>query len=121
MPSPELVEDIGCIETSIITQLPGDDLQGLCIGSNEQLLLAWDGSGIIPQVLGQFHLYSTSSSHNGVILQRGNKKIGLRKQRQVCERSRRSYPEGRYVQQHINLRPFPTQYKSYKLKMFYVY
>lgn len=61
---PELVEDISCIKASVVTQLSGNDLQGFCIGSDQQLLLAWDGPGIIPQIFGQLHLYGTTSSHN---------------------------------------------------------
>lgn len=65
---PQLVEDVGGVEASVVTQLSGDDLQSLGVGANQKLLLARNGSGIIPQVLGQLHLNGPSTSDHGVIL-----------------------------------------------------
>lgn len=47
----QFVQDVGGVEAGVVTQLPGDDLQGLGVCSNEQLLFSWDGSRIISQVL----------------------------------------------------------------------
>lgn len=80
MSGPELVEDISCIKASVVTQLSGNDLQCFCIGSYQQLLLAWDGPGIVPQIFGQLHFYSTATSHNRVILQSKDYKLGLSRQ-----------------------------------------
>lgn len=46
---PQLIEYIGGIEPSIITQLAGNDLQCLCIGIDEQLRLASNCPSMIPQ------------------------------------------------------------------------
>lgn len=48
----QLVEDVGGVEAGVVAQLAGDDLQGLGVRSDQQLLLPRDGPGVIPQVLG---------------------------------------------------------------------
>lgn len=60
----QLVEDVGGVEARVVAQLPGDDLQGLGVRSDEQLLLSRDGPGIVAQVLGQLHLDRSSTRHN---------------------------------------------------------
>lgn len=67
----QFVQDVGGVKAGVVTQLSGDDLQGLGIRSNQQLLFSRNGPGVIPQVLGQFHLYSSSTSNNGVVLEMG--------------------------------------------------
>ena len=56
----QLVEDVGGVKAGIVTQLVGDDLQGLGHGPNQQLLLARDGARVVSQVLAQLHLYGTT-------------------------------------------------------------
>lgn len=43
MPSPQLVEDVGGIKASIVTQLAWDNFQGLGICPDQQLLFSWNG------------------------------------------------------------------------------
>lgn len=43
----QLVEDVGGIKAGVVTQLPGNDFQGLGIRSDQQLLLSRDGPGVI--------------------------------------------------------------------------
>lgn len=66
----QLVEDVGGVEAGVVAQLPGDDLQGLGVRSDQQLLFPGDSPGVIPQVLGQLHLYGPSACDNGVVLER---------------------------------------------------
>lgn len=47
----QLVEDVGGVEAGVVAQLPGNDLQGFGVRSDEQLLLPGNGPGVIPQVL----------------------------------------------------------------------
>lgn len=65
----QFVQDVGGVKAGVVTQLSGDDLQGLGVGSNQQLLFSRDGPGVIPQVLGQLHLYGSSTRYNGVVLE----------------------------------------------------
>jgi hypothetical protein len=58
---PELVEDIGGVEASVVTELPGDDLESLGHGADEKLLLAGDATGVVAQVLAQLHLDRTAT------------------------------------------------------------
>lgn len=67
----QLVQDVGSVEAGVIAQLSGDDLQGLGVRSDQQLLFSRDRPGIIPQVLGQLHLYGSSTCYDGVILEMG--------------------------------------------------
>lgn len=71
MLSAQFIQNIGGIKAGIVTKLSGDDLQGLGIRSNEQLLFSRNGPGVIPQVFGQLHLYGSSTCYNGVILGMG--------------------------------------------------
>lgn len=68
----QFVQDVCCVKAGVVTQLSGDDLQGLGVRSNQQLLFSRDGPGIIPQVLGQLHLHSSSTRYNGVVLEMGS-------------------------------------------------
>lgn len=45
-------------------ELPGDDLQCLCVGAHDELLLALDGFGVVAEGLGQLHFDRTASCHN---------------------------------------------------------
>lgn len=65
----QFVQDVGGVEAGVVTQLSGDDLQGLGVRADQQLLLSGDGPGIIPQVFGQLHLYGASTRYDGVILE----------------------------------------------------
>ena len=67
----QFVQDVGGVEAGVVAQLSGDDLQGLGVRSDQQLLFSRDGPGIIPQVLGQLHLYGSSARYDGVILEMG--------------------------------------------------
>lgn len=60
----ELVEDVGGVEAGVVAELAGDDLQGLGVGADQQLLLAGDGPRVVPQVLGQLHLDGTAARHH---------------------------------------------------------
>ena len=64
----QLVEDVGGVEAGVVAQLPGDDLQRLGVCTDQQLLLARDGAGVVPQVLGQLHLDGATAGHDGVVL-----------------------------------------------------
>lgn len=64
----QFVQNVCGIKAGVVTQLSGDDLQGLGVRSDQQLLFSRDGPGIIPQVLRQLHLHSSSTCYNGVIL-----------------------------------------------------
>ena len=65
----QLVQDVGGVEAGVVAQLSGDDLQGLGVRSDQQLLLPGDGPGIVPQVLGQLHLDGSSARYDGVVLE----------------------------------------------------
>lgn len=67
----QFVQDVSGVKAGVVAQLSGDDLQGFGVRSNQQLLFSRDGPGVIPQVLGQFHLYGSSTRYNGVILGMG--------------------------------------------------
>lgn len=67
----QFVQDVSGVKASVIAQLSGDDLQSFGVRSDKQLLFSRDGPGIIPQVLGQFHLYGSSTRYNGVVLGMG--------------------------------------------------
>jgi len=69
--SAQFVEDVRGVEAGVVTQLSGDDFQGLGVRADQQLLLSWNGPGVIPQVLGQLHLYGSSTRYNGVVLRKG--------------------------------------------------
>lgn len=73
----QFVQDVGGVKASVVAQLSGDDLQGLGVRSDQQLLFSRDGPGIIPQVLGQLHLYGSSTRYNGVILEMGLSTVSL--------------------------------------------
>lgn len=65
----QLVQDVGGVEAGVVAQLPGDDLQGLGVRSDQQLLLARDGPGVVAQVLGQLHLDGSAARHDRVVLE----------------------------------------------------
>lgn len=64
----EFVEDVGGVKASVVTQLPRDDLQRFGVSPNQQLLLAWNGSGVVTEVLGDLHLYRPTSGNDRVVL-----------------------------------------------------
>lgn len=64
----ELVQYVGGIEASIVAELAGNDLEGFSISTYQQLLLAWNGPGIVSEVFGKLHLYGTATGNNRVIL-----------------------------------------------------
>ena len=70
---PQAVEDVGGIQTCIVAELPGDDLQSLGKGVDEQLRLASNGARMIPQVPAQPPGSSppTVNRSNGLHLWRG--------------------------------------------------
>ena len=65
---PELVENVGGVEAGVVAKLPGDDLQGLGHGANDELLLAGDGAGVVAQILAQLHLDGAAAGDDGVVL-----------------------------------------------------
>merc|ERR1719273_2434841 len=65
---PQLVQDVGRVEAGVVAQLPCDHLECLGHGSDDKLLLASDGSAVVAQVLGKFHVNGSTSRDNRVIL-----------------------------------------------------
>ena len=47
---PEFVEHVGGVEPGVVAQLPGDDLERLGHGSDDQLLLAGDRARVITEI-----------------------------------------------------------------------
>lgn len=70
---PELVQYVGGIKASVVAELAGNDLKGFSISSYQQLLLAWNGPGIVPEVFGKLHLYRTTTGNNRVVLKEEGK------------------------------------------------
>lgn len=66
----ELVQDVGGIKASVVAELAGNDLEGFSVSTYQQLLLAWNGPGIVPQVFGKLHLYRTTAGNNRVVLKK---------------------------------------------------
>merc|ERR1719362_1544100 len=64
----QLIQDVGGIEPSVVTQLAGDDLEGLGHGANDELLLARHSPRVIAEVFAQLHVDSAAPGHDGVIL-----------------------------------------------------
>lgn len=52
----ELVEHVGSVEPGVVADLSRDDLEGLCEGADDELLLAFDRAGVVAEVGGDFHL-----------------------------------------------------------------
>merc|ERR1719187_3036862 len=48
----KFIQNVGGIKSGVVTQLTGDNLEGLCHGANDELLLASDGSAVIAEILG---------------------------------------------------------------------
>lgn len=69
----QFVQDVGGIESGVITELARNDLKGFGIRTDEQLLLAGDCPGVISQVLGQLHLNGSAAGNNRVILEETKK------------------------------------------------
>lgn len=65
----QLVQYVGGIKASVVTELAGNDLKGFSISTYQQLLLAWNGPGIVTEVFGELHLYGTATSDNRVVLE----------------------------------------------------
>lgn len=53
---PQHVQDVRGIEPGVITELPWDHLKSLGHGADNQLLLSLDGSGVVTEEFGEFHL-----------------------------------------------------------------
>lgn len=47
---PQAVQDVCSVQAGVVTELPGDDLQSLGKGVDEQLRLAGNGPRMIPQI-----------------------------------------------------------------------
>lgn len=69
----ELVQDVGGVEAGVVTQLAGNDLQGFGVSTNQQLLLAWNGPGVVPQVFGKLHLDRATASNDRIVLKEQGK------------------------------------------------
>lgn len=69
----QLVQYVGGIKASVVTKLAGNDLKGFSISTYQQLLLAWNGPGIVTEVFGELHLYGTATSDNRVVLEQKKK------------------------------------------------
>lgn len=75
----KFVEDVSGIEARIVSNLSGDDFQGLGKGVDDELLFSVDVSGVLSEVFADFHfssatsrndvavLSSSSDDHNGVV------------------------------------------------------
>ena len=57
----EFVEDVGGVKASVVAQLTWDDLQGLGVGRDQQLLLACDGVRVLTQEVAHLHLDSSTT------------------------------------------------------------
>jgi hypothetical protein len=65
----ESVQDIGSVETGVIAKLSGNDLEGLGEGLDDTLLLVRDlAVGVGVEVFADFHLASTTTSNNALVL-----------------------------------------------------
>jgi hypothetical protein len=65
----ESVQDIGSVETGVVAKLSGNDLECLGKGLDDTLLLVRDlavGEGV--KVFANFHLASTTTSNNALVL-----------------------------------------------------
>lgn len=69
----ELVEDVGGVEAGVVAELAGNDLQGFGVSADQQLLFAWNGPGIVPQVFGKFHLDGAATGNDRVVLENKGK------------------------------------------------
>lgn len=69
----ELVQYVGGIKASVVTELAGNDLEGFSVSTYQQLLLAWNGPGVVPEVFGKLHLYRTTTGNNRVVLKEEGK------------------------------------------------
>ena len=56
MSHPQLVEQVSGVQTSVVADLTGDDLEGLGHRADDELLLAHDRTRVSAQVLGDLHL-----------------------------------------------------------------
>lgn len=86
----ELVQYVGGVKTSVVAELAGNDLKGFSVSTDQQLLLAWNGPGIVPEVFGKLHLYRTTTGNNRVILK---EKMKLQSCSRKGERRKVSFPE----------------------------
>ena len=58
----QLGQYVGGVETGVVAELAGDDLEGFGEGFDDCLLFAWDGEvGVLVEVGGYFHLQMISS------------------------------------------------------------
>lgn len=63
----EFVEDIRGIKPSIVTQLTGNDFQGLGISGNDHLLFSFNGARDTAEVLGEFHFSGTATGNHRLV------------------------------------------------------
>ena len=63
----ELVEDVSRVKTGIVAELAGDDFKGLGVGSDDELLLARDGLGVLAEDP-SMHFFFQCYSKNHVCL-----------------------------------------------------
>jgi hypothetical protein len=65
VPHAELVEHVRRIEPGVVADLAGDDLERLGEGADDELLLAFDRSGVVAEVGGDLHLVKRGNGGRG--------------------------------------------------------
>lgn len=65
---PELVEHVGRIESRIIAQLAGDDLERFCVRVDEELRLARYPASVVAQVPADLHVDGAPARHHRLVL-----------------------------------------------------
>lgn len=56
MPHPQLIQNVGGVQSSVIADLAWNNLQSLGKGNVDGLKFAGDGEGVLSDVRGQIHL-----------------------------------------------------------------
>lgn len=62
----KLVEHVSAVHTGVISELFGDNLKSSSESVHNKLMLSLDGSKLLSQVAGEFHLDGTTSSNNSL-------------------------------------------------------
>ena len=62
----KLVEHVSAVHTRVISELFGDNLKSSSESVHNKLMLSLDGSKLLSQVAGEFHLDGTTSSNNSL-------------------------------------------------------
>ena len=65
MPFPEAVENVGRVKPGIVAERARNDLQGLSNSGDDQLFFPGNCAGVVPQILAQFHLNSSTTWGGG--------------------------------------------------------